>query len=109
LAAARLDLAGECLPSETAFSVDAVIADAAGESAQGRSGEGDSRIHAEEAVLMKVEPGDGRLDGATMYTLIEPCTRRSFRARTARNSSWRPASAVSCSPPAIRDLRLHGS
>jgi pyrimidine deaminase RibD-like protein len=79
-----ISLAWQCPPSETAFSVGAVIVDAAGtELSRGFSREGgDPAVHAEEAALGKLAPGEPRLAGATMYSTLEPCSQRSSRPRT---------------------------
>ncbi len=79
-----VSLAGQCPPSETAFSVGAVIVDADGnELSHGFSREGgDPVAHAEEAALGKLSPGDPRLAGATIYSTLEPCSRRRSRPRT---------------------------
>ncbi|MFI9317469.1 dihydrofolate reductase family protein [Streptomyces althioticus] len=75
------DLAGQCPPSETAFSVGAVVVAADGtELARGHSREGDDPVvHAEEAALAKADPADPRLAGATVYSSLEPCARRASR------------------------------
>lgn len=74
------DLARLCPPSRTAFSVGAVIVDAAGrEVARGFSREGDPSEHAEEAALAKAAGAD--LGGATVYSSLEPCGRRASRPR----------------------------
>jgi pyrimidine deaminase RibD-like protein len=77
-------LARECPPSDTAFSVGAVIVDAAGaELSRGFSREGgDPVVHAEESALGKLGPGDPRLAGATIYSTLEPCSQRKSRPRT---------------------------
>jgi diaminohydroxyphosphoribosylaminopyrimidine deaminase / 5-amino-6-(5-phosphoribosylamino)uracil reductase len=77
-------LAGKCPPSETAFSVGAVIVDADGrELARGFSREGgDPLVHAEEAALGKLSPRDPRLAGATVYSTLEPCSERQSRPLT---------------------------
>ncbi|MFB7593244.1 dihydrofolate reductase family protein [Streptomyces sp. NPDC056160] len=77
------ELAGECPPSRTAFSVGAVVVAADGtELARGHSREaGDPVVHAEEAALAKIDPGDPRLPGATVYSSLEPCARRASRPR----------------------------
>ncbi|MDQ0581962.1 dihydrofolate reductase family protein [Streptomyces rishiriensis] len=74
-------LAADCPPSETAFSVGAVIVAADGtELARGHSREaGDPVVHAEEAALAKLDPADPRLPAATVYSSLEPCARRSSR------------------------------
>jgi pyrimidine deaminase RibD-like protein len=79
-----ISLAWQCPPSETAFSVGAVIVDAAGrELSRGFSREGgDPMAHAEEAALGKLAPGEPRLARATIYSTLEPCSQRSSRPRT---------------------------
>jgi 5-amino-6-(5-phosphoribosylamino)uracil reductase len=79
-----ISLAWQCPPSETAFSVGAVIVDAAGtELSRGFSREGgDPAAHAEEAALGKLAPGEPRLAGATIYSTLEPCSQRTSRPRT---------------------------
>ncbi|MEU9990727.1 dihydrofolate reductase family protein [Streptomyces sp. NPDC048045] len=75
------DLAALCPPSGTAFSVGAVVVAADGtELARGHSREaGDPVAHAEEAALAKLGPADPRLAGATVYSSLEPCSRRASR------------------------------
>ncbi|MFF7074102.1 dihydrofolate reductase family protein [Streptomyces pseudovenezuelae] len=75
------ELAAECPPSRTAFSVGAVVVAADGtELARGHSREGgDPVVHAEEAALAKIAPDDPRLATATVYTSLEPCTHRASR------------------------------
>ncbi|MEU8866528.1 dihydrofolate reductase family protein [Streptomyces umbrinus] len=74
------ELAAECPPSQTAFSVGAVVVAADGtELARGYSRESDPVSHAEEAALAKIEPGDPRLATATVYSSLEPCARRASR------------------------------
>ncbi|QXJ20470.1 dCMP deaminase [Actinomadura graeca] len=79
------DLARLCPPSATAFSVGAVIVDADGrELARGFSREGDPHDHAEEAALAKagaLAGGRGDLEGATVYSSLEPCGDRASRPR----------------------------
>ncbi|MFF9489967.1 dihydrofolate reductase family protein [Streptomyces sp. NPDC014676] len=75
------ELAAGCPPSQTAFSVGAVVVAADGtELARGHSREGtDPVVHAEEAALAKVDPTDPRLVTATVYSSLEPCARRASR------------------------------
>ncbi|MEU9353452.1 dihydrofolate reductase family protein [Streptomyces griseoloalbus] len=75
------DLAERCPPSETAFSVGAVVVAADGtELARGHSREGaDPVVHAEEAALARIDPMDPRLATATVYSSLEPCARRASR------------------------------
>ncbi|MFJ5778666.1 dihydrofolate reductase family protein [Streptomyces sp. NPDC093094] len=75
------ELAALCPPSESAFSVGAVVVAADGtELARGHSREGgDPVVHAEEAALAGIDPADPRLPGATVYSSLEPCARRASR------------------------------
>jgi len=75
------ELAAQCPPSSTAFSVGAVIVAADGtELARAHSREGgDPVVHAEEAALAKLDPADPRLATATVYSSLEPCARRASR------------------------------
>ncbi len=76
------DLARLCPPSQTAFSVGAVVVDSDGEEiARGYSRETDPHVHAEESALAKISPDDPRLPGATVYSSLEPCSRRRSRPR----------------------------
>ncbi|MCW2643099.1 MAG: ribG7 [Dactylosporangium sp.] len=69
-----------CPPSQTAFSVGAVIVDATGrEISRGYSRESDEFVHAEESALAKVDPADPRLASATIYSSLEPCSVRRSR------------------------------
>jgi len=75
------ELAAQCPPSRTAFSVGAVIVAADGtELARAHSREGgDPVVHAEEAALAKLDPADPRPATATVYSSLEPCARRASR------------------------------
>jgi diaminohydroxyphosphoribosylaminopyrimidine deaminase / 5-amino-6-(5-phosphoribosylamino)uracil reductase len=79
-----IELAWQCPPSQTAFSVGAVIVGADGdEISWGFSRESDDPVvHAEESALGKLSPDDPRLAGATIYSSLEPCTQRKSRPRT---------------------------
>ncbi len=78
-----IELARLCPPSATAYSVGAVIVDAHGNPiSTGHSRETGPHVHAEEAALAKVTaPDRPRLTGATLYTTLEPCSRRASRPR----------------------------
>ena len=78
-----VELAWQCPPSRTAYSVGAVIAGADGtELSRGFSRENDPLVHAEESALGKLAPGEPRLAGATIYSTLEPCSQRNSRPRT---------------------------
>jgi diaminohydroxyphosphoribosylaminopyrimidine deaminase / 5-amino-6-(5-phosphoribosylamino)uracil reductase len=76
-------LAHQCPPSAGAYSVGVVIVDEQGnELSRGYSREDDPHVHAEESALAKLPPGDPRLRGATIYSTLEPCSRRKSRPHT---------------------------
>ena len=75
-----IGLARLCPPSDSAYSVGAVIVDEHGnEVSRGYSRETDEHIHAEEAALAKVAHDDPRLRAATLYSTLEPCSQRKSR------------------------------
>lgn len=77
-----IELSHLCPPSATAFSVGCVIADRDREViAEGYSRRDDPHDHAEETALRDLEPDDERLEGATLYSSLEPCGRRASRPR----------------------------
>ena len=84
-----VELAWLCPPSATAYSVGAVIVAADGtELSRGFSRENDPVVHAEESALGKLTPGApgapgaSRLPGATIYSTLEPCSKRKSRPRS---------------------------
>lgn len=78
-----IDLSRNCPPSDTAFSVGAIVIGADGDIvATGWSREAHPRDHAEEAALLKLDPGDRRLRTATLYSSLEPCSTRASRPRS---------------------------
>ncbi|GGP03231.1 dCMP deaminase [Nonomuraea glycinis] len=78
-----IDLSRLCPPSQTAFSVGAVIVDEYGnELSRGYSRETDDHVHAEESALAKLPTGDPRLAKATLYSTLEPCNKRRSRPKT---------------------------
>jgi riboflavin biosynthesis pyrimidine reductase/pyrimidine deaminase RibD-like protein len=78
-----VELSRHCPPSTTAFSVGAVIVDAAGEEmAWGYSRETDEHVHAEESALSKLDSDDPRLATATIYSSMEPCGERKSRPKS---------------------------
>lgn len=78
-----IDLSRLCPPSQTAFSVGAVIVDVGGnEISWGYSRESYPHFHAEETALAKLSSNDPRLGGATLYSSLEPCAKRHSRPQT---------------------------
>jgi riboflavin-specific deaminase-like protein len=78
-----VELSRSCPPSTTAFSVGAIIVDGSGaEIARGYSRETDPVSHAEEVALSRVDSEDPRLRSATLYSSLEPCSKRASRPWT---------------------------
>jgi 5-amino-6-(5-phosphoribosylamino)uracil reductase len=80
-----VELSRLCPPSESAFSVGAVIVSEDGEVlATGFSREQEDHDHAEEVALRKLgpDPKDPRLRHATVYSSLVPCGARSSRPLT---------------------------
>ncbi|PYC72093.1 dCMP deaminase [Streptomyces tateyamensis] len=75
-----IELSTHCPPATGAFSVGAVLVGADGAVlAEGYSREGDPVVHAEESALAKLPAEDPRLRTATLYSSLEPCSRRASR------------------------------
>ncbi|WP_344482877.1 deaminase [Glycomyces endophyticus] len=72
------DLARRCPPSDTAFSVGAVIVAGGEVVGEGWSRAEDSHDHAEEVALRQAGPA---ARGAVAYSSMEPCARRASRPR----------------------------
>ena len=81
LLAHAVELARRCPPSDTAFSVGALVVGPDGAVlAEGWSRRDDPTVHAEEAALGDL---DGRVPpGTTVYSSLEPCSARASRPRT---------------------------
>ncbi|WP_350277549.1 deaminase [Kribbella sp. HUAS MG21] len=78
-----IELSRSCPPSATAFSVGAIIVGATGKVlATGYSRETDPHDHAEEIALSKLAANDADLPEATIYSSLEPCSKRASRPRT---------------------------
>jgi diaminohydroxyphosphoribosylaminopyrimidine deaminase/5-amino-6-(5-phosphoribosylamino)uracil reductase len=83
LLARAVGLALRCPPSQTAFSVGALVVDGDGEVlAEGWSRRRDPHDHAEESALADLGPGWRAPPGATVYSSLEPCSARSSRPLT---------------------------
>lgn len=80
---AAIELSRRCPPSDSAFSVGAMIVDDAGVMmASGYSRQHDHLDHAEESALAQVPRGDAGLEDATLYSSVEPCSARASRPRS---------------------------
>lgn len=73
-----VDLASRSPRSATAFAVGAVLVAAGLEVSAGWSRDTDPLVHAEESALLRAA-GDARLPGATLYSTLEPCSKRTHR------------------------------
>ncbi len=83
LLARAVELAGRCPPSDTAFSVGALVVDAGGEVlARGWSRRRDPHDHAEESALADLGAGWRAAPGTTVYSSLEPCSARASRPLT---------------------------
>jgi diaminohydroxyphosphoribosylaminopyrimidine deaminase / 5-amino-6-(5-phosphoribosylamino)uracil reductase len=82
--AEAIELSRRCPPSESAFSVGAILVGTDGAViATGFSRERDPHDHAEEVALAKAGSAGAarRLAGATLYSSLEPCAARASRPR----------------------------
>ncbi|TQM14426.1 dCMP deaminase [Pseudonocardia kunmingensis] len=83
LLARAVELARRCPPSQTAFSVGALVVDAAGDVlAEGWSRRRDPHDHAEESALADLGAGWRAPPAITVYSSLEPCSARASRPRT---------------------------
>ena len=75
-----IELSKRCPPVDRAYAVGAVIVGADGEElAYGYSRETDPVVHGEESALAKLAGSGVDLRGATLYSTLEPCSRRASR------------------------------
>ncbi|MBM3495272.1 MAG: dCMP deaminase [Armatimonadetes bacterium] len=75
--AEAIELARRCPPSDSAFAVGAWIVGADGRPvASGYSRELDDKVHAEEAALRKAATDGLNVEGAVLYSSMEPCSVR---------------------------------
>lgn len=74
-----IELGYHCPPSDTAFSVGAVVAVDDTVLATGYSRRDEPRQHAEEAALADLDTTDERLARASIYSSLEPCSTRASR------------------------------
>jgi pyrimidine deaminase RibD-like protein len=88
LLARAVELARRCPPSESAFSVGALVVDAGGVVlAEGWSRRRDPHDHAEECALADLGPGWRAAPGTTVYSSLEPCSTRASRPLTCNELS----------------------
>lgn len=81
--AAAIDLSRQCPPSDSAFSVGAIlVGSSGGVIATGYSREIHPKDHAEEVALRRATTSDAGLADATLYSSLEPCIARASRPAT---------------------------
>ncbi len=71
-----------CVKDLTHYCVGAVIVTASGEVFTGYTGETGEHDHAEEAAILKADRAGAELKGATIYSSMEPCSKRSSKAKS---------------------------
>ncbi|MEV0058323.1 deaminase [Nocardia sp. NPDC050718] len=115
-----IELARNCPPSPTAYSVGAVIVADGVEISTGYSRETDEKVHAEESALNKLDPDDPRLTRATIYSTLEPCSTRATASRPPCTDrilaagiptvviAWREPSLFVAACEGVDKLRRHG-
>ncbi len=115
-----IELARQCPPSDTAFSVGAVIVADGVEIAAGYSRETDEKAHAEESALNKLSADDPRLARATIYSTLEPCSQRATATRSPCTErilragiprvviAWREPTTFVVNCVGVEKLRQHG-
>ncbi|WP_254189949.1 deaminase [Nocardia noduli] len=115
-----IEWARRCPPSETAFSVGAVIVADGAVLSTGYSRETDPKVHAEEAALNKLDADDPRLAAATIYSTLEPCSQRGTVTRSPCTDrilaagiprvviAWREPSTFVTNCVGVEKLREHG-
>lgn len=77
-----IDESHKCKPSATAYRVGAVIVTSAGEKFSGYTHETNSVNHAEEEAIAKALANNAKLEGATIYSSMEPCSKRSSKPKS---------------------------
>lgn len=115
-----IELARQCPPSDTAFSVGAVVVADGAEIATGYSRETDEKVHAEESALNKLSADDPRLARATIYSTLEPCSQRATASRPPCTDrilragvgrvviAWREPTTFVVNCVGVEKLRRHG-
>lgn len=72
-----IEVSRSCRPSATSYCVGAVVVTASGEVFEGYTHETSPTHHAEQEAIKKAEAEGASLRGATMYSSMEPCSKRS--------------------------------
>lgn len=91
--AVACELATQCPPSDTAFSICATIVTENGtEPARGYSRKNDPHDHTEEDALTRLGHDERRQNGATPHNSPEPCAKRASQPARPPSSSRKPGS-----------------
>lgn len=76
-----IELANLCPSSDTAYSVGALIVTRDGQIFEGYSRKTSDINHAEEEAILAAQQAGAQLEGATIYSSMEPCSTRSSKPR----------------------------
>ncbi len=71
-----IELSKQCVPAPTSYCVGAVVVTKEGEVFEGYTHETSPTHHAEQEAIDKAEKSGASLRGATMYSSMEPCSKR---------------------------------
>lgn len=77
-----IELSQRCQKVSTHYCVGAVIVTVDGRVFEGYTGETGEHDHAEEAAVLKADRAGAELRGATIYSSMEPCSKRSSKPRS---------------------------
>ena len=77
-----IELSTQCEKVSTHYCVGAVIVTANGQTFEGYTGETGEHDHAEEAAITKADAAGADLRGATIYSSMEPCSKRSSKPKS---------------------------
>lgn len=80
--AMAIEESGKCVPCSTSYCVGAVIVTRGGELFTGYTHESGPANHAEEEALIKASTAGADLTGATIYSSMEPCSRRGSKPKS---------------------------
>lgn len=77
-----VEVSRNCVPSRTSYCVGAVVVTPEGKVFTGYTHETGDANHAEEEAVAKALKAGEMLQGATIYSSMEPCSRRSSKERS---------------------------
>jgi len=77
-----IELSKKCPKSKTAYSVGAILVTAEGKIFSGYSRKTDPKNHAEEEVILKALKDGSKIENATLYSSMEPCSKRKSKNKS---------------------------